>query len=118
MKTVDFTGTVSQATMRPQDVLPAIMDVLAEYHPDAFNSIVYDIAYGADKRFTQQQASVVYSEILVDDSHEAWESEALSFILSEDAWGAMQEIAPAGYIFGAHPGDGADYGFWEIEEDM
>lgn len=115
MRTVDFTGTVSQATMRAQDVLPACMDVLAEYHPDKFNEIVYDIAYGLDDRFTQLQASMHYSDILADDDHALWQSEDCSFILNEDIWDAMQEIAPAGYYFGSHPGDGCDYGYWRVD---
>ena len=52
-RTVDFTGSVSHASMRPQDVLPAIMGVLAEYRPAAFNMIQYELAFGTDTRFTQ-----------------------------------------------------------------
>ena len=29
----------------------------------------------------------------------------------------MDKIAPPGYYFGAHPGDGSDFGFWEIERE-
>lgn len=117
MKTVDVVGTVSQATMRVQDVLPAIMGVLAEYHPAAFNRIQYDIAFGEDRRFTQVQASIVYSAICGNDEHSFWDSEFASVILNDDCWDAMQDIAPEGFYFGAHPGDGADYGFWAIEEE-
>ena len=117
MKTVDFTGSVSWGTMRIQDVLPAIMGVLAEYHPTAFNRIQYDIAFGCDGRFTQVQACSVYSAMCSDDTHPGWQSEEMSYILNEDAWDAMQEIAPEGHYFGAHPGDGCDYGFWAIEEE-
>lgn len=116
MKTVDVIGTVSRATMRPQDVLPAIMGVLGEYHPNAFNMIQYELAFGTDTRFTQVQASVVYSEMCANDAHPGWDHEDTSWIISELAWDAMQEIAPEGFYFGSHPGDGCDYGFWAIEE--
>ena len=115
MKTVNFTGTVSQATMRAQDVLPACLAVLSEFYPDRFNAIVYEIAYGDDERFTTLQASCVYSDILADDDHSFWESDDCAWLLNETVWDAMQEIAPAGYYFGSHPGDGADYGYWRVD---
>lgn len=36
--------------------------------------------------------------------------------LVEDLHEALNEYAPEGYYFGAHPGDGADFGFWKSEE--
>ena len=29
---------------------------------------------------------------------------------------ALNEHAPDGFYFGAHPGDGSDFGFWAIED--
>ena len=34
----------------------------------------------------------------------------------EDAFNILESIAPEGCYFGSHPGDGACFGFWTIEE--
>lgn len=38
-------------------------------------------------------------------------------ILNEDIWNYLNSIAPKDCYFGSHPGDGSDFGFWEVEED-
>lgn len=106
MKTVDFRGTVSEGTMRPQDLLPAIMDVLKEYHPEAYQLVISTI-------FSEFDAT--YIELCGDKDHPVWTFETMSWIINEVAWDAMNEIAPVGYYFGAHPGDGVDYGFWLVD---
>jgi len=109
MKRVDFTGTVSRATMREQDLLPAFMKVLEEYHPEGW--------YAVKTAFTVE-FDMIYREFLaLQDNDPRWHSDALAYILREDVWEAMQEIAPDGYYFGSHPGDGCDYGYWLAEED-
>jgi len=103
MKTVDFRGTIIEGTMRPQDMLPAMMDVLLQYHPEAYQLVTSTISSEFD---------LTYMELCSHESHPAWQDEELSWILYELAWDAMNEIAPEGYYFGSHPGDGSDYGFW------
>lgn len=34
----------------------------------------------------------------------------------EDLFDFLDSIAPDGCYFGAHPGDGSDYGFWEVRK--
>ena len=42
------------------------------------------------------------------------EYETISFIF-DDICDQLNDMAPEHIEFGSHPGDGADYGFWEIE---
>lgn len=45
-------------------------------------------------------------------------SEERAYILWERAFEYLNSIAPSGYYFGSHPGNGSDYGFWKIEEEV
>lgn len=36
--------------------------------------------------------------------------------LFESLYDALDLVAPNGHYFGAHPGDGADFGFWVAED--
>ncbi len=103
-----FTGTVSRATMREEDLVPVFMEVLEVYAPVEAQRI---------KDLIEDELRVSY-ECLVSDCEDryVWRSDAVAYILFEDIWDAMQDIAPDGHYFGAHPGDGCDYGFWPVEE--
>lgn len=108
--TPDECGTVSRATHRPRHLVPKFMDVLLEYYPAAYQRITHTI---------QQELDTTYGELCehttLTDEHEMWVSEEMSYILNEDIWEAMQEIAPECHYFGAHVGDGADFGYWHMD---
>ncbi len=36
----------------------------------------------------------------------------------EELLDALNDVAPGGCYFGTHPGDGADFGFWSVDEDV
>ena len=93
-------GSVSHATMRAQDVLPACLGVLEEF----------------DKAQADKFWKEVPKDAQDDDDHDWWDSEDCSYLLNEDVWDAMQEIAPPYCYFGSHPGDGSDFGFWVCED--
>jgi hypothetical protein len=88
MKTADF-GTISHGTMRPEDLIPT------------FASVLEDLIENGE-----------HAELIAEaNSIEDFESEDADAIL-ESLFDALQEAAPAYAYFGAHPGDGSDYGFW------
>ena len=45
---------------------------------------------------------------------ERWSSYEVTCFLDE-LFDALNNYAPEGYYFGAHPGDGSDYGYWTDE---
>ena len=44
--------------------------------------------------------------------------EEAHWILNEDIWDLLDNIAPEFCYFGAHEGDGASYGFWTSDEAL
>ena len=91
--------SISHGTMRTQDVLPALLDALHEYDKDAYS----------------QCLNLIPAHVLEDESAEWWTEEAPDHV--EALFDALNDCAPSGLYFGAHPGDGSDYGFWMSEED-
>ena len=94
-------GSVISGTMRPADLIPAFFDVLHAYDPEAADRVAQD-----------------WAEFLGEDvDPNIWQqdSEATDWLL-EALFDTLDVIAPAGYYFGSHPGDGSDYGVWPVEE--
>lgn len=90
-------GSVSSATMRPEDLIPAFVYELKHQKPlrREHGQLVREIE-------TRMDAEGYY------DGEEAdWDLEAL--------FAALDEYAAPYFYFGAHPGDGAGYGFWLSE---
>ena len=96
-------GTVSHGTMRIQDLIPTFIDTLSAIWPEAYEQILAS-------PFPPVPAYVMEE----GDDSPWWNSLEASYIL-EDLFERLQDAAPEGYYFGAHPGDGSDYGFWQIE---
>jgi hypothetical protein len=91
-----FAGSVSSGTIREEDLVPAFLSVLRELDPKATE--ILDLEFEEIRR-----------------DHD-WDSEEISRFLNETLWDALEANAPDGWYFGAHPGDGADYGFWPLED--
>lgn len=95
--------TIIHGTLRPQDLIPAFLDALSVAGPDAYAQLVMG-PFGAVPAY-------VFDE---GDDSDWWTSEAATDLIAQ-LEEALNEAAPEGHYFGSHPGDGADFGFWEIE---
>lgn len=90
-------GTVSHGTLREEDLIPAFLDALAGLGcQDADVAEIRRRVEGGDYDFTSEDAIWDLNDVLFD---------------------RLNDHAPEGHYFGAHPGDGSDFGFWENEED-
>lgn len=97
--------SISHATLNPRDLIPAFLDALREYHPSAY------------AQFLLTPFGPVPSYVVEDPDSDWWYSEEASWLM-EDLFDALGDAAPDGYYFGAHPGDGSDFGFWGCEDEF
>jgi hypothetical protein len=88
-------GTVSHGTMRNEDLIPAFVTALKDIDKDK---------------------AAEFENDLPEDRKLDWNSEDADDML-ERLFDALNEQAPDGCYFGAHPGDGCDYGFWKFEDE-
>lgn len=93
-----YAGSVVSGTLCSEDLFPALLAVLCDLDEEHFYAdLVVDCA-----------RIIVNGEYNTDEAY---------WILNEELFDALNAFAPEDYYFGAHPGDGADFGFWECEED-
>ena len=97
----DLDTSVIHATHRPQDLIPAFIGVLKD-----------------TAEYAQMMVSnAIPAYALEGDDAEWWYSDECSYFLNETLFDTLDSYAPEGYYFGAHPGDGSDFGYWKCEED-
>lgn len=100
---VDFTGTVIHGTLRCEDIIPAFTEVLEEYAPER-------------ARILRKEYGNVYRAL--EDGNPDWGDEQFRndvAALLDSLFDGLNDAAPTGYYFGAHPGDGSDFGFWPVD---
>lgn len=97
-------GTLISGTMRPQDLIPVFLAALETYDP------------GQHEAFISTPMTRVPAWVQDEgDDCEWWSGEDAGHLLYE-LFEAMDNAAPLGAYFGAHEGDGSDYGYWMLEE--
>ena len=100
-------GTISHGTLRTEDLLEAFAGELQ--HHIARNAERWCSDEGRRERDRLMDLIGAAGEV-DPDSEDA--QEILEAIVDE-----LQVFAPDGHYFGAHPGDGSDFGYWPIEGD-
>ena len=96
--------TVIHGTMRPQDLIPAFLGTLQEVDHAAHSQLML-LPFGPIPAYVQDEG----------DESEWWNGDDAAFLL-ESLFDALNAAAPENCYFGAHPGDGSDFGFWRIED--
>ena len=95
-------GSVSSGTMRPEDLILTFLFELS-----------YQRKHGPRvSRATRKAHTAILNVRRTDPDY--WDSEQPGWDL-EELFDALGEYAGPYFYFGAHPGDGADYGYWLSE---
>ncbi len=100
----DLNSSVSHATLRTQDLIPAFLDVIKDT-PEYVQII----------QSNNNDLQVIFDPTN-NDNDERWDSEYISYFLNEELFDVLNSYAPDGYYFGSTEGDGSDFGFWEVQE--
>lgn len=98
-------GTIIHGTLRNEDVLRALADELERVVPATSTLLVRDARLCAD-----------HLELATYGSEEATDAMDEADGILTELFDRLDANAPAGMYFGAHPGDGSDFGWWAVEE--
>lgn len=114
-------GSVSSGTMRPEDLIPAFLDVA-----DGIRLSKADRQRIREARAEWEGCSAFNRDEDDEDSrpgcgvHEDGDDceEQIGYLLNETLFDLLGNYAPPYCYFGANEGDGADYGFWPSMEAL
>jgi len=102
---------LSHGTLRNEDLIESFMEFL--------QSVKFTCEI--QKEVDSIQKEVDYLELEkepVNDEDYYTIQEKAGWILNEDIWDILNNIAPEFTYFGSTEGDGADFGFWTYEEGL
>lgn len=116
MPAFPYAGTVSEGTLRPQDLIPKFMDVLSDMLDDG--AIVHDpTLHIPGLKCLHCRVQDDLGDLERDmDRFDYFDSDRCADDL-DHLFNLLNMAAPAGFYFGAHPGDGSDFGFWPEDGD-
>jgi hypothetical protein len=97
--------SVIHGTLRNQDLIPAFLEAVLQLDPDTPMALINTMMPEELREVPQD-----------NDDHEWWYTETAYWVL-EHLDNKLNDYAPDGYYFGAHEGDGSDFGFWRIIDE-
>jgi hypothetical protein len=103
-------GSVSCGTHRPRELIPAFSSCLEDLIQRNSESWCSD-----EGRRIRDGYCALVGKAQDMDLDSATRGDAVDWLL-DDLFCALDAFAPEGFLFGAHEGDGADFGFWTIPE--
>ena len=98
----DLNCSVIHGTLRACDLVPAFLEVIKNT-PE----------YAQIMQTNDSNLQVIFDPS-ADECDDRWESDDMCYFLNEVLFDILYSFAPEGYYFGAHQGDGSDFGFWAI----
>ena len=102
-------GTVSAGTLRSQDLLESFASELE--HHIARNSWTSPDEVALRDTLARVAAD---ARTFLDLDPDANDPDSIDHV--DALIDALQTFAPDGHAFGAHEGDGADFGFWPVDD--
>ena len=103
---------LSHGTLRNEDLIPDFMDFLQSVKVMCrIEKELDSIQKEVDKLNLERKPG--YS-----DYYKEQDQETANYILNEDIWDLLNDIAPKFTYFGSTEGDGSDFGFWTYEEGL
>jgi len=93
--------------MRPEDLIPALLGTLYTYDPAR--------AEAWSEYWQEIEVAMSMYEGGTAEVFAGLDPEQVDYALHE-LFDELDKISPKGCYFGAHPGDGSDYGWWPAED--
>lgn len=93
-------GTLIHGTYRPQDLIPVLAKEL----------YALQLANGLEHDAGETESTLATYGDLPDDSP-LWEEDFVPELIAT-LMDELSAFAPVDHYFGAHPGDGSDFGYW------
>lgn len=107
------TGTISEATMRPEDLIPAFLSEL-----EAIAAVGSSVGLEAQEYLQRIRRDYALDLMRLEEGRELIVTDRDMRMVPElvsDLFDALDALSPAGFYFGAHIGNGSDYGYWPVE---